>query len=587
MILRVYGILLVLMLLPAFSFAGSDDVHLTDSTAIAEEDSIVVSRAFDYFYHQALFLKEQECFDEAFLMFKHCLELQPSSSAVSCELYFMYSFLGLKDEAKKLVEKAVENNPDNYWYYELLASVYEYNGEKQKAKETFERITERFPEHREVLYKLAMMYADDAEYNNAICALDKLERIEGKNEEVTSQKFRIYRLMNNKEAAINELMELVNENPEMPSLKVFLGDVYMDFGDTLLAYNTLNEVLKVDPEHYSAQFTLAEFYRKTGNDSLFTLTMEKLFMNDRFTGEMRLSSLVHYIGYKEQKDSIEYNMRFLKRLMNLPFEEAVNSEVYANYLVSKGVGEDSVSPVLKRLLQYEPENSYAHMQLLNYSIKRNAIDEIIARCDTAILYLPELLELYYYRGLAYYKKERYSDAVSSLSKGLETRGEDYDDGFISDIYALIGDAYHTLGNLDACIQAYDSALVYNSENISVYNNYAYFLTLAGRDLERAEEMSYRTIKAEPENTVYIDTYMWVLFALERYDEAKAYAEKLISIEPELGVVELHHCGDIFAKSGDIERAVNFWTRAKEKGDDSKVLKRKIKRRKYIPNEKKR
>ena len=140
--------------------------------------------------------------------------------------------------------------------------------------------------------------------------------------------------------------------------------------------------------------------------------------------------------------------------------------------------------------------------------------------------------------------------------------------------------------MDACVQAYDSALVYNDENIAVYNNYAYYLVLDGRDFERAEEMSYRTIKEEPENTVYIDTYMWVLFALERYDEAKAYAEKLLSIEKDPGVVELHHCGDIFAKSGDMERAVEFWKKARDKGDNSKTLNKKIKRRKYIPNDKK-
>ena len=584
MISGIYKILLFISL-SAFSFAGNATSLSSDTIACVGKDSVAVSRAFDYFYHQALFLREQERFDEAFVMLNHCFELQPSSSAVACELYFMYSFLGLKEEAAKLVEKAVKGNPDNFWYYELLASVYEYNGEKQKAKKTYEEIAVKFPAYREILYKLALIYADDAEYENAIKALDNLERLEGKNEEVTSQKYRIYRLMNNKDAAVNELMELVNENPEMPSLKVFLGDTYMDFGDTLLAYNTFKEVLDADPDHYSAQFSLAEYYRKTGNDSLFTLTMEKLFMNDRFTGELRLSSLVKYISYKEQYDSIEYNMRFLERLMELPFEEAVNSEVYANYLISKGVGEDSVAPVLKRLLQHEPENSYAHMQLLNFSMRRKALDEIIARCDTAILYLPELLELYYYRGVAYYQKEKYIDAISSFKKGLEVRSEEYNDEFVSDIYALIGDAYHTLGDTDACIQAYDSALVYNNENISVFNNYAYYLALDGKELERAEEMSYRTIKAEPENPIYIDTYMWVLFTLERYDEAKAYAEKLISIEKELGVVELHHCGDIFAKCGDIERAVDFWKRALERGDTSKVLKKKIKRRKYIPDAK--
>ena len=47
--------------------------------------------------------------------------------------------------------------------------------------------------------------------------------------------------------------------------------------------------------------------------------------------------------------------------------------------------------------------------------------------------------------------------------------------------------------------AYDSSLVYNPDNIGTLNNYAYFLSVERRQLDKAEEMSYRTVKAEPEN----------------------------------------------------------------------------------------
>ena len=39
-------------------------------------------------------------------------------------------------------------------------------------------------------------------------------------------------------------------------------------------------------------------------------------------------------------------------------------------------------------------------------------------------------------------------------------------------------------------------------------------------------MSQKTILAEPDNATYVDTYAWVLFRLGRYEEAKAYADKL-------------------------------------------------------------
>lgn len=579
--------ILLLFLSPAVSIASDkQEHHHPEAIECVSDDSVAVSRSFDYYYHHALLLKEQERYDEAFYMFEHCLRLQPGAPIVLCELHSMYSFLGMKEQAVKMIEQALEGDPDNFWYYQLLASAYEYEGNKQAAMSVYEKITAKFPTRSEMFYKLAMMYADDSKYENAINALDAIERIDGKTEDITLQKFRIYCLMNDKEKAINVLHELIAEYPDELRLKVFLGDNHMAFGDTAIAYSIYQDVLRVAPDSPEAQQSLTEYYRVTGNDTLFTHSMENLLTNEKFTGEERTSTLVKYIAYKEFQKKGDYNMKFLERLIELPYEQACNLETCASYFVMKNVSEDSVAPVLKKLLQYEPENRFAHMQLLDYAMKRNVADEVILRCDTAILYIPEVLELYYYRGLAYFKKENYAAAISSFKAGIDAREDGYEDEFISDIYALIGDAHHTLGDMNACIQAYDSALVYNSENITVYNNYAYYLAVDGRDLERAEEMSYRTIKENPDETIYIDTYMWVLFALERYDEAKAYAEKLLSLESDPGVVELNHCGDIFAKCGDIERAVEFWKRARDKGDNSKILNKKIKQRKYIPNAKK-
>jgi tetratricopeptide (TPR) repeat protein len=128
--------------------------------------------------------------------------------------------------------------------------------------------------------------------------------------------------------------------------------------------------------------------------------------------------------------------------------------------------------------------------------------------------------------------------------------------------------------------------VYNPTSSNVLNNYAYCHALENKDLPRALEMSRKTIEEEPENPTYIDTYAWVLFMLERYEEARAYADKLMAIEGDKGSVEYLHCGDIYAKCGLLDKAVEFWIKAQESGDDSSILKKKIKNRRYY-NEKKR
>jgi Tfp pilus assembly protein PilF len=59
------------------------------------------------------------------------------------------------------------------------------------------------------------------------------------------------------------------------------------------------------------------------------------------------------------------------------------------------------------------------------------------------------------------------------------------------------------------------------------NNYAYFLSESGEQLAKAEQMSYRTVKAEPKNATYLDTYAWILYMLGRYSEANIYIDQAL------------------------------------------------------------
>ena len=103
--------------------------------------------------------------------------------------------------------------------------------------------------------------------------------------------------------------------------------------------------------------------------------------------------------------------------------------------------------------------------------------------------------------------------------------EKSDKGIASDFYAILGDLYHSKEMHAEAYAAYDSSLVYNPNNIGTLNNYAYYLSVERTNLDKAEEMSYKTVKAEPENATYLDTYAWILFEKKRYTEARIYIEQ--------------------------------------------------------------
>ena len=69
---------------------------------------------------------------------------------------------------------------------------------------------------------------------------------------------------------------------------------------------------------------------------------------------------------------------------------------------------------------------------------------------------------------------------------------------------------------------YERILALDPHNLMVMNNYAYHLATHKGDLKKAERMSAITIKEEPYNPVYLDTYGWILHMQGQDDLALFY-----------------------------------------------------------------
>lgn len=60
------------------------------------------------------------------------------------------------------------------------------------------------------------------------------------------------------------------------------------------------------------------------------------------------------------------------------------------------------------------------------------------------------------------------------------------------------------------IVALQAVLRVDPNHLTTLNNYAYLLATTGGDLRQAEQMSLQTIREQPENAVFLDTYAWIL-----------------------------------------------------------------------------
>lgn len=521
--------------------------------------SVEDQRRYEYYYLEAVRFEQQGCYDEAFGMLTHCLDICPEAPSALYKMATYYFYLGQKDKALDALLHAVEGEPDNYWYWQMLASYYQTNREFDKAVAVLEEMQQRFPKRNgELLSALVGLYNHTQQYDKVIDALKRLENLIGKSEAITMEKSRNYLLMGDKEGAFGEMEALAAEYPENSYYRVALASMYMENGREGDALPVLQEVLAEEPDNGAAKIALVQYHKQVADTVGYHSMVDSVMMTSSVDEDTKVKMMLQLIS--EKTDSA-YVMDLFNRAMQQPQRSAKLGHVCVQYMLILKQPEERVRPVLLRMLEVEPDHIQARLQLLSYAARRNDIDEIIAMCSTAIDYTPEVLEFYYYKGIGLYQKERYEEALDTYRKATAQVTEESSTELVSDIYTALGDLYQQTNRLEEAYLCYDSALVYNPSNILVLNNYAYFLSEEGKQLDRAEQMSLRSVKAEPNNATYLDTYAWILYKQERYEEALEYMEQALAADSVPSDVLYEHAGDICYKLGDVQRAFVYWKQA--------------------------
>lgn len=556
----------------------SKESTLINSRQLTPEEE----RKYTYFFLEATRLKAQGEYDAAFELYKHCLTIQPNASSALYEVSAFYRFLNAPDMSIRALEKAVANEPDNYWYSQALAGFYQERDQTDKSTALWESMSSRFPTNQEPLFVLMELYSRQEQYDKMIATLDRLEAMMGKNEQLSLEKFRIYLQMGDDVKAYQEIDNLAKEYPLDMRYRVIQGDVYLQNGKKEEARAIYEKVLEVEPHNPLAQISMATYYDAIENKDLYYQQLDTILLNKEVSADLKLNLMRQFIigEASARKDSTDI-IRIFDRIIEQDEDDTDVPMLYTQYLLSKKMEQEAV-PVLEHILRLDPTNTGARMTLLGIAIRKNDYDWVIRICKPGTEVTPDVIEFYFYIGIAYYQGNQYEEALAAFTEALNHVTEDTDKNVISDFYSMMGDIRHTRKQMKEAYAAYDSALVYNPSNIGALNNYAYYLSIERRDLDRAEEMSYKTVKAEPDNSTYLDTYAWILFEKGDYVQARLFIDNALKSGGEESSVIVEHAGDIYYMNGDVDGALKLWHKAKEMDSESKTLDRKIKTKKYIP-----
>lgn len=539
-------------------------------------------RQYDILFNEAFLQRHQDKHDAAFDLLTRCREINPQASETWFFLAQYYSSMRQHDKALEAFQRAAELEPDNTTYLETLSEAYVVQGKYDEAIRVNEQMYENDKGNEELLETLYRLYLQQQDYAKGIDVLDRLEAIDGKSERIALAKSSLYTQLGEKDKAAQEIKELAKAHPSDMNYQTLYANSLIINKQEEEAERVLKSVLAEEPNNIRAQMALRN-YLKSKQDSVGTDSITRLIMLNPAAGsDEKIYQLRQLISENEDNggDSTQI-LNLFRELAAQPQPDADIMEMGAAYMDLKGMPTDSIGHVLNQVLQLAPDHASARLRLIQYAWEKEDNDRIIDLCKAARQYNPEEMAFYYYQGMAYFKKQDVDNALEAFKNGINVINENSSPDIVSDFYAVMGDLLFQKERKAEAYAAYDSCLQWKPDNIGCLNNYAYYLSLEQEKLEEAELMSYKTIKADPKNSTYLDTYAWILFMEGRYAEARVYIEQALQNDSVPEPVILEHAGDIYFKNGDTEKAIELWQQSLSLDPGNALVAKKIKRKKYL------
>ncbi len=545
-------------------------------------------RRADYIFMEAMRRNALEEPDSYFELIDRVNRLVPEDNSIDQELGYYYMVMSENDstifaKGYELVKNGYYSNPDDYYAGLFYGTINDRLRRRDESVKVWTMLDSVYPSKVEITMKLAEALCaanDSSSLRRAIEVLDRIEVAEGKSLAVTSPKIRAMFALGDTTDIYCELNSLLTATPRSADNRVYAGDLFMALGKPDSAIVYYNNACEVDSTSGLAYYKRAEYYKSIGDSVASDREVFHALEMNNLDLEVKLGILTGYIRelYTDPLQQPRIKELFARLLDNHPHEPAIH-EVYCSYLVAIG-DYAGAAEQQSYVVDSDPsvEDSWSGLQSLY--MQAQDYEGGVDAGERALHYFPENGTLYLMTALCYSQLDKPDKAIEYLDKSL-AQADDNNAGFKSQVLSVKGDVYYKAEQTDSAFYYYERALELNPLNYSALNNCAYYLACEGRDLDRAEQMSARTLQEDPDNPVSLDTYAWVMFKRADYQKAKEYIDKVIVIDDEPSAEVYQHAGDIYFMAGDPDGALIYWEKALEMDPDNELLKRKVRYKTYF------
>ena len=504
----------------------------------------------------------------AYNQFRKVVADEPDNDAA---YYYISTMLRDSTAAAANLRKAVELDPDNYWYNYSLAQNYMSQGKSEEAAEILEKLIADHPKKTSIYTDLISVYGASKQYDKALEAIDKLESKVGPSDALATIRTDMLLSQNKPQEAYDYMLGYFQKS-QSPRAACFLAQYNAANFNNQEALRFYDEALAINPFDTEARYGKAHVHRTLGQYDLYFENINPFLANPDIVPAAKAEYMADVL--QQQQFVYTFAPQVDTMMMNLYASAPADSSICAltsTYLYQRGQVDDAIMLAKSNADNY-PESfnlNFTYPLMLYYSGDHPGVT---SAATVALQRFPNNMDLLQLRASSFWQMGELDSAIDDYATCAAIAGNG------SEIqlrcYSALGDLYHTKGDQKTAFGYYDKALKLDPNYVPVLNNYAYYISerypapvkKVPKDLRKALDMSRITIEKEPDNATYLDTYAWILHLMGHDLEAKAhFKHAMIHGGKESGVI-LRHYATVLKALGENDLAEVYSGQATRLGE---------------------
>jgi Tfp pilus assembly protein PilF len=514
------------------------------------------SAAFNYVYVEAIKQKLMGNGGEALKYFEQALQINPESDAAFYQMAQIVIANGDLKNGKKYATKAVSIDDKNLWYLMMLAGMYYQEKDLDSAIIYYEKAVKYFPDNVNLQLNLGNLYSENKNFEKAIAVYEIFDSKYGVNETSTLSAIKNLIDARRYEEAELKTQLLLKEKPDEVSYNGLLAEIYTGKGEKEKALEVYDKLIERNPDNAQVQIAICDLLLTEKNyDELFSI-LNTVILNNKVAREDKISLFAKMIEIPDligdKKDNLMINLMVLEASYE---KDEIIPLIRVELLIKQEKLSDA-SLRLEEIIKLNPDNYYAWEKLLLVYLQLSDFKNLVMKGEECATKFNRsfVAKVLYAQGAL--ETGNYSTALEELRKAEILAGDNKD--FLIQVLTMRADTYYRMKDYSNSFQVFDEALKFNNEDLTVINNYAYYLAEQNLRLKEAEDMARKVIEKEKKNTTYLDTYGWILYKRGKLKDAAKVFEGIINSGEKPDAVWYEHYGFILMKQRKCAEAVEKW-----------------------------